>query len=340
MNNNNNNKSVSFVSVIMPTYNEEKYISCCLDSLIQQDYQKEHIEILVLDGMSTDETRSIVSTYSLTNPHVKLIDNPKKIFPVAMNLGIEKSKGEYIIMLGAHSEYPSNYVSLLMKYAKEYNTDVVGGVSVIEVKNKTNKTLAIKAVLSHRFGVGNSTFRIGVSKPEVVDTVPSGCYKRNVFERFGLFDERLVRNQDIELNKRISNGGGKILLVPEVEKIYFARETFLELMKNNYGNGFWIMLTVAYTRSFKSLSVRHYIPLLFICSLIFPLILSLIYYPLILLSIFSLFLYLSFLLTISFKISITSKLNFGYLVLSFMSLHFSYGWGSLVGGVKKLISKL
>lgn len=322
---------MSFVSVLIPTYNEEKYISSCLDSLLSQDYPLGKMEVFIIDGDSKDNTIKIVNHYCQKYPYIQLIRNKKKIVPIAMNMGIKQAKGDYIIRLDAHSSFPNDYLSSLINYALKYDSDNIGGICITDVKNKTMKSLAIKEVLSHRFGVGNSLFRTGVKDPTATDTVPFGCFKRNVFSRFGLYDERLIRNQDIELNKRIKNAGGKIFLMPTISCTYFARETFSALMKNNYENGLWNILTVFFTNSFKSLSFRHFIPLLFLCSLIIPLILSLIYTPILLISILSFSLYIIILTIVSLKLTFKNKLTFHYLLLSFITLHLSYGYGSLIG---------
>jgi glycosyltransferase involved in cell wall biosynthesis len=329
---------MTLISVIIPTYNEEKFISCCLDSILLQDFPKEKMEVFVVDGISSDDTRNIVIDYCKLYSFIHLLDNSEKTVPFAMNLGIKESKGDYIIRLDAHSTFPNNYFSSLVENAYKYNSDNIGGLCITDVKNRTKKALAIKEVLGHRFGVGNSHFRIGISEPMETDTVPFGCFKHEVFDRFGYYDIRLVRNQDIELNKRIVKGGGKVFLIPKIKSTYFARETFTALMKNNYENGLWNVLTVFYTNSFNSLSLRHFIPLLFIISLIIPSLLSVLFTPFIGLSVLSFVLYISILLTISTKLAITKKQSFIFIIYSFIVLHFSYGWGSLVGIYKILIN--
>lgn len=333
-------KHMSMISVIVPTYNEEKYIEVCIESILKQDYLASNIEILFVDGMSFDRTREIIKSYIEKHPYIKLLDNPHRTVPFAMNVGIENACGKFIIRLDAHAEYPSDYFSSLIKNAKRHNTDNIGGLCITEVKNKTNKTWAIKTVLGHKFGVGNASFRIGVSEPQLVDTVPFGCFKRDVFERFGKYDERLVRNQDIELNKRITKGGGKIMLIPEITCTYFARETLSEITKNNYKNGFWNILTVYYTKNIQSLSLRHFIPLLFILSLILPVLFSVFYFNLIWLALLSFVLYTFALLIICVSISRHRVRKFFYLFSTFMLLHFSYGVGSITGILKILKLKL
>lgn len=327
------------LSVIVPIYNEEKYIVQCIESIIAQDYPKDELEVLFVDGMSNDRTREIVTQYSEKYSFIHLLDNPDKIVPYAMNKGIKTAKGDIIMRLDAHSYYQNDYFSVLTKRLTELNADNVGVVCKTDVLNKTRKTLAIREVLGNKFGVGNSVFRIGVSEIKEVDTVPFGCWRREVFEKYGLYDVRLVRNQDIELNKRIINGGGKIFIVPDTYCTYLARETYNGLGKNNFNNGKWNILTVYYTKQFKSLSLRHFIPLIFVVSLIIPTLLSIVLCPLVFVSLFSLIAYVGLLGFISLKLSFSKKLNFFHLLCSFIVLHISYGYGSLVGTIQLLFLK-
>lgn len=322
------------LSVICPIYNEEKYIAQFLDSLLTQDYPKEDLEILLVDGMSKDRTREIVAEYIVKYPFIRLIDNPEKIVPYAMNRGIDAAKGDVIMRLDAHASYQPDYFSVLVKGLKRLNADNVGTVCKTDVLNKTPKTLAIREVLGNKLGVGNSTFRTGIDKEQEVETVPFGCWPKEVFEKYGKYDVRLVRNQDIELNKRIVRGGGKIYILPDTYCTYLARETWKALAKNNYGNGKWNILTVYYTKLFSSLSLRHFIPLFFLLSLIVPLLLAFIWWPFALVSAASLLAYTGLLSVVSLKLSIQKNLNFFYLLITFFVLHLSYGWGSLMGILK------
>lgn len=319
------------LSVICPIYNEEKYIAKCLDSILEQDYPKDDLEIILVDGMSNDKTRDIVGKYTAQYPFIRVIDNPNRIAPWAMNIGIKQAKGDIIMRLDAHAIYERNYFSALVSGLQQYNADNVGSVCKTDVLNKTSKTFAIREVLSNKFGVGNSTFRTGISGAQEVETVPFGCWRRDVFDKYGYYDVRLVRNQDIELNKRIVRGGGKIVIIPGTFCTYLARETFKDLAKNNYGNGKWNVLTVYYTKDIHSLSVRHFVPLAFVLSLIIPALIGLFWWPAFMVSALALFAYLSVLGTVSAKLSSSKHLNFICLLESFITLHLSYGWGSLIG---------
>lgn len=328
------------ISVICPIYNEEKYIGKCIESIMQQDYPKEDMEVLFVDGMSTDKTRSIISEYLPRCPYLRVVDNPHRIVPYAMNKGIEESKGDVIIRIDAHTSYERNYFSVLVSRLYELDADDVGAVCKTDVLNKTPKTLAIREVLSNKFGVGNSVFRTGVDKVMEVDTVPFGCWRREVFDKYGLYDTRLVRNQDIELSKRILRGGGKIFIVPDTFCTYYARETYRALSRNNYQNGKWNILTVYYTKQFNSLSLRHFVPMVFVLSLILPLLASIIWLPLIWIAVASLSAYLLALTAICIKLSVNKRLNITYLLCSFFVLHLSYGCGSLAGCFSVLKLKL
>lgn len=328
------------LSVICPIYNEVKYINVCIQSILLQDYSQNNLEVLFVDGLSSDGTREIIEKYRIQYPFIKLIDNPQRIVPFAMNIGIEHSTGEVIIRLDAHALYPSNYFSTLVKELDRLGADNVGASCRTDVLNKTPKTLAIKEVLSNKFGVGNSTFRLGVDKVMEVDTVPFGCWKRDVFDKYGCYDVRLTRNQDIELNKRIIRGGGHIYIVPDTYCTYLARETYKGISRNNYSNGKWNILTVFYTKQFDSLSIRHFIPLLFVLSLLIPVLLSTLYFPISYLASLSLFLYLMTLGSICIPLSLNKKMNFFYLLTAFVVLHLSYGWGSLMGLLRLLIKKV
>ena len=322
------------VTIIIPAYNEEKYIADCLNSVIEFDYPNELLEIFVVDGMSTDNTRKIVKeNFCSKYSNIKLFDNPNRTAPYAFNIGIENSNGEYIIIIGAHSAYSKDYISKLVEWHKKLDAYNIGGVMITDIRNKNKKTNAIEKVLSNKFGVGNASFRTGVSEVKSVDTVAYGCYKKETFKRFGLFDVRLTRNQDIEFNKRIVNAGGKIYLVPNVICRYFARETYKGIAKNNFDNGLWNIFTIYISKNLSSLSIRHFIPLFFVLSIILPLLAALCFYPFVFLSFLSLILYLGVIFYISFKINNneTGLLN---LIWTFIVLHISYGMGSLMGVVR------
>lgn len=328
-----------FVSVIIPVRNEEQFIEKCIKRFFKSDYPREQIEILIVDGMSNDNTGTIVKELQKTYANLRLLDNPKKITPVALNIGIKASKGDIIMISGAHSEVPTDYISKCVKHLAKSNADNVGGIIETKARLNTLKGKAIAEVLSSPFGVGGSKFRTGTDKPIEVDTVPFGCYKKEVFEKIGFFNEELIRNQDIDLNLRLKRAGGKIMLFPDIKLTYYARSTFKELWKNNFGNGYWVLFGSKFAKT--PFSLRHLIPLFFVIFIIGGTILSVLskmFFPiyLIILSI-----YLLGAMLFSSKIARSSKKAIIFIpaLLSFFVLHFSYGLGSIMAGLSILLRK-
>lgn len=260
------------LSVICPIYNEEKYITKCIDSILDQDYPKDDLEVLFVDGRSTDNTRQIISQYIAKYPFIHLLDNPYKTVPYAMNLGIQHSHGNVIIRLDAHAIYPSYYFSKLLYGLKKYDADNVGGICKTQPANTSTKAIAIAEALSSPLGVGNSMFRIGMEHDMEVDTVPFGCFKREVFNKIGLYDVELIRNQDDELNARIIQAGGKIVLLSDIAISYFARDSYNKLYKMYYQYGLYKPLVNKKLGS--PATIRQFVPPLFVLYIMIGLILS------------------------------------------------------------------
>jgi len=328
------------ISVVIPCRNEEKYIEGCILSIINGTSKEFELEINIVDGMSTDRTRSIIKNLQQHYPFIKLIDNPLTETQIALNKGVKAASYPYIMIAGAHSSFPPQYIETLLHYIITLNADGAGGSLITKVLNKSKTSVAISKILAHPLGVGNSMFRIGASKPIQVDTVPFGIYKKSLFEEVGLYDEKLKRNHDMEWSKRLLRAGKIIYLIPETACVYYAREHFSALAKNNYRNGLWNILTVYYTKTFKSLGIRHFIPFIFVLSLIIPLIGSVwcIYSPLL-----TLLVIISYLLATTFAaLKMERKgTDILHIIAAFFTIHFAYGLGSLVGlfHLSKLFSK-
>lgn len=322
--------ATSLTSIIIPCRNEEKHIAKCLDSIISQDYPKERIEILVVDGMSHDKTREIVDSYCKQYHYIKRFDNLKKIAPSAMNIGIKNARGDLIIRMDAHNLYKSDYVAKCVKYIHDYDVDNVGGIWLTVPSNDTTCAKSIALALSHSFGVGNSRFRIGIKTPELVDTVPFGCYRKEVFAKIGLFDEDLVRNQDDEFNLRLIKNGGKILLAPEIISYYHARGSLKQLWNMYFQYGYFKPLVARKIGAI--LTLRQLMPAILIGSLIFFGLLSIVskYFFMFFLFILLLYIAANIIASIAIAARRDPKLIF-VLPLAFGTLHFSYGIGYLKG---------
>ena len=259
-------KTVPRVSVIIPCRNEVRHIAACLDSLLANDYPKERLDVLVVDGMSDDGTRAVVERYTRTHRFTRLLDNPQRVTPAALNLGIESARGSVILLAGAHAAYPVTYISELVSWLQRSGADAVGGRCVACPGVDSATARAIAAAVSHPFGVGNSYFRTGSAAPRWVDTVPFGCYWRDVFDRVGLFDEELVRDQDDEFNQRILRHGGRLLLVPAIASQYYARESLGKLWRMFFQYGYFKPLVVRKVRGVMTL--RQLVPALFVATIV------------------------------------------------------------------------
>ena len=196
------------VSVIIPMLNEEKYIENCINSLINQTFPKFQMEWLLIDGDSNDNTVAICRKYEKDNP-IRILRNPDKKTTYALNLGIKESIGKYIVRMDAHALYDNNYIEKCVYYLENTDADNVGGIAITEAKGFVGT--AIAKMLSSTFGVGGSAFRVS-NESGYVDTVPFGAFRREVFERIGLFNNDLPRSEDNDINARIRESGGKIWL--------------------------------------------------------------------------------------------------------------------------------
>lgn len=319
------------VSVVMPTYNEEKYIENCILSLLKQDYPQNQMEWIFVDGCSSDRTKEIIESYKKQFPHlIRLYNNPKKTVPYAMNIGIKSSAGKYIIRLDAHSEYADNYISKCVYYLDTTDADNVGGVAETKSRGFVGNVIAL--MLSSKFGVGNSKFRIN-GKSGYVDTVPFGAFRREVFDKYGFYDERLTRNQDNEMNYRIRKNGGKIYMSEDIRLAYFCRDSIKGIINMAIKNGKWNIMTMKLCPG--AMGLRHFVPFVFLLSLIIMPLLSILLPMLgkVLLAEISLYLLLS--LFFSIKASKEIK-HIPLLFVLFPVFHISYGLGSLIGLISRV----
>ncbi|MDA8326973.1 MAG: glycosyltransferase family 2 protein [Nitrospiraceae bacterium] len=318
------------ISVVIPCRNEEAYIASCLDSLIGGDFRAEDLEIVVVDGMSDDRTPEMLYEYSRGHPFIRVFENPKKITSAGLNLGIRKSRGKYVVILGAHSIVERNFLRLNMEGLDRYDADCVGGQIVTIPAGRGVMAGSICLVLSSPFGVGDASFRTHPSRMRHVDTVPFGCYRREVFKGEGdFFDEELIRNQDDEFNLRLRKNGGRILLIPEIRSYYYPRGTLLKLWRMYYQYGYFKPLVAKKVGGV--LTWRQAVPPAYICTLAIAGALSLIEKDPAFIGLAAAS-YLIAVLLFSIGISIKEGARYLFtLPLNFATLHFSYGLGYLKG---------
>lgn len=320
------------ISIIIPCRNEERFIGQCLDSIISQDFPKENLEVLVVNGVSEDKTGEIVKEYSLKYPFIRLLENQQKFTPFGLNIGIKNSQGEIVIRMDAHAGYGKDYISKCVKYLKGSGADNVGGVIRTLPAKDTIVAKSIAYVLSTPLGAVSS-FRLGSKKAIEVDTVFGGCYKREIFDRVGLFNEKMLRSQDIEFNKRLKKSGGKIILAPDIVAIYYPQTTLSGFLKHNFSDGVWVTYPLKF--GVRYFSLRHLIPMFLTGSLMASLILGLFYFPARMFFVLIFGAYLFSILSISLGVSLRKGFRYFFILpLVIFSRHFGYGLGSIWGLIR------
>lgn len=259
------------VSVILPCRNEARFIGPCLDSLLAQRLDGRTLEVIVIDGMSTDGTREIVAARAAMDARVTLLDNPRHIVPTGMNIALRRATAPVIARMDVHCVYQADYLAACLAALATSGADNVGGVVRTLPRGDGLGAETVAALSCHKFGVGDSRFRTG-GAAGYVDTVPFGCYPRTTFERYGLFDERLVRNQDYEFNARLRAAGGTVWLDPTIVAEYFNQGSLRGLLRQALLTGRWNAFTW-YVAPY-SLRPRHVVPAIFVAAMLVGLLLG------------------------------------------------------------------
>ncbi|MEA2176419.1 MAG: hypothetical protein QOD00_4011 [Blastocatellia bacterium] len=229
------------VSVVIPCYNEERFIEKVLENLAGQ-YDGSLYEIIVVDGRSTDRTRELVQKYIARrgDVQVRLVDNPSRAIPAALNLGIAEARGEIIVRMDAHSIPSDNYVRRAVELLHETGAAVVGMPWRISPGADGPTARAISLAVAHPFGIGDAKYRLGsVEGTQVVDTVPFGVFRKSLWRELGGFNEALLANEDYDFHYRARHRGGRILLDTAGHSLYFARATMKELAAQYARYGRW-----------------------------------------------------------------------------------------------------
>ena len=325
------------VSIIIPCRNEEAFIHDCVTSVLE--FQNSDVivqEILIIDGMSTDNTKKKINDFAGNEQKLKVLQNPDMHQAAALNIGIRKATGNYILRLDAHAVYPKNYLYLCQQTAAQTDADNVGGIVIPKARNNRYCANLVQAITTHRFGVGNSGFRTRV-KAGTADTVPFGFFKKSIFDTIGLFDERLVRAQDYEFNRRIIKSGGTVWLNPEIQVAYYNQPTLWLFLKKQllheapYNAYMWYL--APYTFVF-----RHAVTGIFFLGILTGSILSF-YFTWIkwlFFSVITLYTMLALIASIRQALRYKHIIHLFALPASFFLFHFLHGSG-LVCGISKLL---
>jgi GT2 family glycosyltransferase len=315
------------VSVIIPIRNEEQNIIQCLQSVADQEYPKELMEVLVVDGMSQDSSREIVSNIAKESPIVTLLHNPKEIKAAALNMGIAKSSGQLILPVDAHCFIDPDYISESVKALQQTDAANVGGVVLPIGRSFVQRAIGLG--MSSFFGIGSSRFH-DRENGFYTDTVSFGAYRREVFEKIGLYDEEAHYGEDDELNFRLIKSGGRIFLSPKIKSRYYPRSSFSALWKQYYNFGYGKVRTIK--KHGRPASWRHLIPPMFVFFVIGSLLIYVVKPSLWWLIVGICGLYVVSAILVSVKISLMEGLGYlPVLPMVFATLHLSYGIGFLKG---------
>jgi len=317
------------VSVIIPTREEKAGIGKCLDSILGNSYSTHKLEVIVVDGMSNDGTREIVKERQKKHPNLRLLDNPKRVTPAAMNIGIKNAQGDVIIIVNGHSYLAKDFIIQSVNHLQEHpDADCVGGTLQSVHETFVGEVIALAA--DSPFGAGGTRYRTKKGEEYTSDTVPYAAYRKEVFQRIGLIDEELFRDQDEEFNYRLIKRGGKIYYTPEIKSYLHTRSSLKKLWRQHLQYGYWKVRV--FQKTLMPVSWRHLVPAAFVISLIGSSIWA-IWSPW---GLYALGTISGSYLTASllFSLMISAKNGWRYLLLlplAFSTIHFSYGLGFLKG---------
>ncbi len=325
---------VPFVSIIMPVRNEGNFIAKSLGAVMSQDYPRERMEVIVVDGISTDSTRLVVESFKKNYANLHMIDNPGMIVPKGMNIAMARAKGEIIVRVDGHCVIAQDYVRRCVDHLQSDHVDGVGGS--VSTKGETKTSRVIAAAMSSRFGVGGSAFRTMFEKTKFVDTVPFPAYTRSIIERAGPYDEELVRNQDDEYNYRLRKLGGRLLLAKDVKSEYYSRSSIRSLGRQYFQYGYWKVRVMQ--KHPRQMSARQFVPAVFVVGLVGSCVYALGWGGA---GTFAFLLLVSAYLTANLVASFLNARRDGrdlipLLPVAFGTIHLSYGTGFILGLVRFL----
>ncbi len=255
------------VSIIVPCFNEEKTIDLLLESVYRQTWPKSELEVIIADGLSTDRTRQKIAGFQAAHPDlvVRLVDNPRRIIPAALNCALAAAGGEVIVRLDAHSEPAPDYVARCLADINAGRGEMVGGIWKIQPGGPGWLASSIATAAALPLGVGDALYRYA-NQAALVDTVPFGSFRRDLLDKVGRFDETLLTNEDYEFNTRVRQSGGRIWLDPAIQSAYYARPDLAALARQYWRYGYWKYRMLK--RYPRTLRWRQALPPLFVLSLL------------------------------------------------------------------------
>jgi glycosyltransferase involved in cell wall biosynthesis len=332
-------KATDVVSVIVPCYNEERYIVRALEKLADQ-YDKEHYEIVIVDGRSDDGTRALIEKFKADRPDVTvvLIDNPARAIPAALNLGIAAARGNIIARMDAHATPSEGYIRRCIEVLRQGKAGIVGMPCRVQPGADTLTAQAIANGVSHPFGIGDATYRLdrGTSPQEAVDTVAFACFRKSLWQELGGYNEMLLTNEDYDFNYRARMTGAPVVLDRQGHCDYFARTKLSDLAKQYVRYGGWKARMVRLHP--RSLKPRHLVAPLFVVSILMLGMLGFLWVPFWLLLGFEIALYLLLALAFGWAIARRKAGGIGLwlmMPLVFATIHLAWGSSFLLGLIKK-----
>lgn len=329
------NTEREFVSVVIPCYNEERFIVKALEQLVDQ-YPLEKYEIVIVDGLSTDATRARIAAFSESQPglSIVIVDNPARNIPTALNLGVANARGTIIARMDAHAIPPAGYIERCVEVLDQPGVGAVGMPCLVKPGSETLTALAIACAVSHPFGIGDAKYRLtdATSGQESVDTVAFACFRKELWEEIGRFNEELLTNEDYDFNYRIRQHGRQVILDRQGHCDYFARSTLSEVTRQYRRYGRWKAQMVKLHPG--SIKLRHLVAPVFVVSIVVLAIAGVFFYPIWLLLALELFLYFSLALYFGYRIASRVRGGIALALLMpvvFLLIHLSWGSSFLFG---------
>ena len=257
------------VSVVIPCYNEERFIGKALEQLAGQ-FPSHRYEIIVVDGLSNDRTRDVISEFQKRHPdlRVSIVDNPARNIPTALNLGVGAARGNFIARMDAHAVPCDGYIQRCVELLRTTTAGAVGMPCIVRPGADTQMARAIALAVSHPFGIGDAKYRLGARGPqqESVDTVAFACFRKGLWSEVGGFNEVLLTNEDYEFNYRIRQSGRPVILDRTGHSEYFARTTLRALAEQYWRYGGWKARMIRLQP--RSIKMRHLVAPIFVLSLL------------------------------------------------------------------------